>query len=183
MLREFTGALPLEAQVLDAGCGTGRMITSLQEMTRDTGQRLLVQGCDLSGAMVGLAQAAFPHLRFMEAGLAELPYPEGQFHGVLAWYSIIHLNPLALVDVFAGFRRVLRPGGLLLLGFQAGVGSRLIRNAYGKDINLTAYLHDVEDVLSQLQRCGFTERATLRRAAGTFESHGQGFILVQSQAA
>ena len=181
MLQEFIDSVPAEAEVLDAGCGTGRMITALQAMTRDTGQRFQLQGCDVSETMVGIAQEAHPHLRFMEAGLAELPYPDGQFHGVLAWYSIIHLEPLALEEVFAKISRVLRPGGFLLLGFQTGSGSRLIQRAYGKDINLTAYLHDVEDVLTRLQRCAFTERATLRRAAGAAENYGQGFLLVQSQ--
>ena len=41
---------------------------------------------------------------------------------LIAWYSIIHVPDDAIGAILPGFRRVLRPGGLLL-GFHVGDAS------------------------------------------------------------
>lgn len=171
MVREFATSLPLGASVLDAGCGAGRMITYF-----DTLAALTIDGCDVSKEMVQLARRAHPQRRIAVAALSSLPYAERSFDGVLAWYSIIHTPPSGLADVFAEFRRILRPGGMLLLGFQAGTGARRISEAYGHEVDLLAYLHDVSDVAAQLEGSGFHIRAGLSRAATGQEPHAQGFV-------
>jgi hypothetical protein len=54
--------------------------------------------------MLGQARPAHPDVEFVEAGLTDLPFEEGQFDGVFAWYSIIHTPSTELTEVFAEFR-------------------------------------------------------------------------------
>ncbi|UWX97135.1 class I SAM-dependent methyltransferase [Arthrobacter zhaoxinii] len=180
MVREFAASLPSGAAILDAGCGPGRMITYL-----DTLAALAVDGCDISRCMVRLAREAHPQKRFTVAELSSLPYADESFHGVLAWYSIIHTPPAGLANVFAEFRRVLKPGGVVLLGFTAGNGARTITNAYGHDVELyghdvelTAYPHDLAEVSTCLGHNGFRVGTTLSRAPAGRERQAQGFISV-----
>lgn len=177
MIRNFAASLPKGADVLDAGCGAGRMITYLDALAQQSHRPLAIQGCDLSGSMVALAKAAHPHRRILTGDLAALPYEPHSFHGLLAWYSIIHMAPEELPGIFTEFSRVLRPGGRLLLGFQAGTGQRKIINAYGQGVELTACLHPVPEVRSLLQRCGFRILASRDRGPGAAEGYRQGFVL------
>lgn len=98
---------------------------------------------------------------------------------MLAWYSTIHTPPHRLGAVYAEFRRVLRPGGLLLLGFQAGTGDRRLDRPYGHDVDLTAYLHHTPYVKDALELAGFSAVAVLDRGPRDGEKHAQGFVLAR----
>ncbi|MGO1315754.1 MAG: class I SAM-dependent methyltransferase, partial [Cellulomonadaceae bacterium] len=99
-----TGPPPARAQVLDVGCGTGRMTAYL------AARGLPVRGLDPSAGMVRAARAAHPDLRFSVGSLAAVPVADGEVAGLLSWYSIIHTPPAGLADVAAETRRVLAPG-------------------------------------------------------------------------
>lgn len=100
--------------VADLGCGPGYLTAHLSSLG------LAAFGVDLSPAMIELARAAHPGLRFevgsMDA-LGSLGIADGSLGGVLSRYSIIHLPPEQLPAVVAEFGRVLAPGGHLLLSF------------------------------------------------------------------
>ncbi len=161
------------ADLLDAGCGTGRMMTYLERLDPS----LHLTGSDLSPAMVARARAHHPTRRIDEADLAALPYGEATFDGVLGWYAIIHAPAAGLSGIVAELRRVLRPGGALLLGFHAGSGQRLAHRAYGHDVALTVYLHESSAVADALIAGGFEVGARLERAARPGEKNPQGFLL------
>ncbi len=157
--------------VLDAGCGAGRMSAYLAR------HGLEVVGVDVSPAMVDVAAATYPQHRFEVGDIAALPYQDGAFGGVLAWYSIIHTDPRALPGVVAELCRVLRPGGHLLVGFQSGSGRRHVAEAYGHVVDLVAELHSPGTVGSALRREGLRVVAELTRGAGAGERHPQSFLL------
>jgi SAM-dependent methyltransferase len=100
--------------VADLGCGPGYLTAHLSSLG------LEAFGVDLSPAMIELARAAHPELRFevgsMDA-LGALGVADGSLGGVLSRYSIIHLAPARLPAVVAEFSRILAPGGHLLLSF------------------------------------------------------------------
>jgi len=173
MVDDFGGELTHGADVLDAGCGTGRMIPLL----REGGRR--VSGVDQSPGM--LAQARMRHwdVALAVGSLAALPFAEASFDGILAWYSIIHTPPHELGSVFAEFRRVLRTGGTVLLGYQAGIGDRHIARGYGHELDLPAFLHHTPSVEAMLAAAGFVTRVKLDRGPSGHEKHAQGFVLAQ----
>lgn len=178
MVQELVKSLPSSAQVLDAGCGAGRMITYLDSLAP-----LVIEGCDISPSMIELARQSHPDRRFVVADLRSLPFDDASFDGVLAWYSITHTPSSRLPELLAELHRVLRPNGVILLGFQAGDGLRTITGAYGKDVELTAYLHSVSGVVRVLDRVGYHVLANLERALRPGERHSQGFVLAQSRPA
>lgn len=75
-----------EATVLDAGCGTGRMLPFL----RGVNPTLRVVGVDGSPAMVAQARAAHPDADLIEAPLHAIPVEDARIDGILAWYSLLH---------------------------------------------------------------------------------------------
>jgi SAM-dependent methyltransferase len=161
-------------RVLDAGCGTGRMTVHLRERHPN----LALTGLDLSAAMLREARTAAPGVDFVQGELAAMPFAEESYDGVLVWYSTIHTPDAGLPAVFAELRRVVRPGGAVLLGFQVGRGERRIQHAYGHDLDLLAYLREVDAVADGLTEAGFAVHTRLERGPREeHERHPQGFVL------
>jgi ubiquinone/menaquinone biosynthesis C-methylase UbiE len=105
MDRWMAAARPyLGAAVLDLGAGTGRFTAALAATTGG-----MVVACEPSGPMRERCPA-----RPVVGGAAEaLPFHDGSFDAVWASQMVHHVRDL---DAFAaGVRRVLRPGGRLLL--------------------------------------------------------------------
>ncbi|SDT10747.1 class I SAM-dependent methyltransferase [Actinoplanes derwentensis] len=168
------GADPL---VLDAGCGAGRMSRYLA----DRGCR--VRGVDLSEGMVSYARRDHPDLDFAVGSLAALPYPDRRFAGVLLWYSAIHTPPAGQSRLFAEAARVLRPGGHLLIGFQAGEGVRDVSPVYlrlGYQVRLDRYCYSADQVAGFLASAGLREVSRLIRRPRDNERDDQAMVLARA---
>ncbi|RKT51761.1 class I SAM-dependent DNA methyltransferase [Saccharothrix australiensis] len=160
--------------VLDVGCGPGRVTTHLAGLGLD------VSGVDLSPGMVAVARTRYPDLRFEVGSMTDLDHPDGGLGGVVAWYSVIHVPPHLHPGVFAGFHRVLRPGGHLLVAFQVGDERRDFTEGYGHEITLSAYRLRPERVAEQLVDAGFEPHSTLVRAPEPpNEKTPQAYLLVR----
>ncbi|GGQ55309.1 class I SAM-dependent methyltransferase [Streptomyces althioticus] len=113
----FCAALALAgARVLDAGCGTGRVMIRLAELGYDC------VGVDLDASMLDVARAEAPHLPFFRADLAAFdPAALGiaaDFDVVVAAGNVLPLlTPGTEAAVVARLAAALRPGGLLVAGF------------------------------------------------------------------
>jgi ubiquinone/menaquinone biosynthesis C-methylase UbiE len=166
-----------EVRVLDAGCGTGRM----SRYVADRGCR--VEGVDLSSNMVAMARRDHGDLVFTVGSLTDLPYPDDQFAGVMLWYSIIHTPHSGQQQIFDEVARVLRPGGHVLVGFQAGEGTRDVAQAYrrfGHEILLERHLYTADQVAATMLDAGLSEVCRLvRRAQGT-ERDDQAVLLAKA---
>jgi ubiquinone/menaquinone biosynthesis C-methylase UbiE len=110
-------------RLLDVGCGTGTLITLVARMPETE----LVVGLDYSPVMLRfLAEkiATSPHgskLHAVQGDAERLPLADGSFDVVACCNSFHHYPQQAAV--IRGFRRVLRPGGVLILvdGFRDNV--------------------------------------------------------------
>ena len=161
---------------LDAGCGTGRMTRHL------AGRGVAVEGVDLSPGMLGRARQAQPGTRFTEASLTDLPFEDAGFAGALVWYSTIHLADDDLRTALAELVRVVRPGGHLLVGFQAGTGTRDLAGTYrrlGHEVSLVRHRRTAEEMATLLRDLGTEEVARLVRAPAGTEMDDQAVVLVQ----
>ncbi|HEX2746785.1 MAG TPA: class I SAM-dependent methyltransferase [Verrucomicrobiales bacterium] len=95
-------------RVLDAGCGTGLMSLKLGATGRQT------TGLDLSPDMIGRAgRRRSPNVEFVQGDVENLPFADGSFDAVVNLISFHHYP--APARALAEFRRVLRPGGRLIL--------------------------------------------------------------------
>ncbi|MFE9404498.1 class I SAM-dependent DNA methyltransferase [Streptomyces sp. NPDC006530] len=142
--------------VVDAGCGSGRITAHLRGLGVDA------FGVDLSPMMVETARREHPDLRFEVGSMTELDLADASVAGLVAWYSLIHVPDREIGGVFAHFRRVVRPGGLVLLSFHAGDGSRLKTRGYGGHaMNVQVHRRQPADVAAWLEDAGFTVEARM----------------------
>lgn len=113
------------ARVLDAGCGSGRDALAFKRMGLD------VVAFDGSERMAELAaeRTGLPvqHLRFDQVQW------DGDFDGVWACSSLLHLPDDELHATLRVLLRALHPGGVLYASFKAGNGARV--DAYGRHFN------------------------------------------------
>ena len=115
-LEEFSRSLPEGARVLDLGCGAGVPSTQL------LAERFEVVGVDISQAQLRLAKKNVPQASFIQADLAELTFPDEEFAGITAFYSISHVPREEHAELFRRTAAWLEPGGLLLATLGAGGG-------------------------------------------------------------
>ncbi|MFB7667016.1 class I SAM-dependent methyltransferase [Kitasatospora sp. NPDC056138] len=138
-------------RVADVGCGPGHVTAYLQSLGVDA------FGIDVSPGMVDVARAEHPGLRFEVGSMTALDLADESTAGVLAFWSLIHVPDDAVPTVLSGFRRVLRPGAPLLIGFHVGDGSRLKTEGYGGH-PMKVYVHRRRpaQVSAWLREAGFT---------------------------
>jgi SAM-dependent methyltransferase len=142
--------------VADVGCGPGHVTAHLHTLGIDA------FGIDLSPAMVGVARRDHPGLRFEVGSMTDLDLADASVAGLLAFWSLIHVPDDAVPTVFGHFRRTLRPGGPLLLGFHVGDASRLKTQGYGgHPMKVHVHLRRPGQVAAWLRDAGFTVEAQM----------------------
>ncbi len=110
ILEEFARHLPRGARILDAGSGAGAPVA---RYFVDRGYA--VTGIDVSERMLALARRQVPEAVFQRMDVRALDFPPASFDGIAAVYLVFHLPRAEHAALFAGWARVLRPGGMLLL--------------------------------------------------------------------
>ncbi|GLY49459.1 class I SAM-dependent methyltransferase [Lentzea sp. NBRC 102530] len=113
-LAEFDERLPDGAKVLELGCGAG------VPCGRKLAERHDLLGVDLSRRQVELARANVPGARFEKADMTALDLPEGEFDGIAAFYSILHVPRAEQPALLAKIAGWLKPGGLFLASLGTG---------------------------------------------------------------
>nr|WP_249681184.1 class I SAM-dependent methyltransferase [Roseococcus pinisoli] len=106
---EALAPLPRTARVLDAGCGTGGFLARLRQARPEAD----LYGLEFAEAAAARATAK-AKARVACGTVNALPFPDACFDAVVSLDVICHggVDPDAAL---AEFRRVLRPGGLLVL--------------------------------------------------------------------
>jgi len=147
----------VDGPVVEAGCGPGHITNYLASLGVE------IHGIDLAPRMVEIARSAYPELRFEVGSMTDLGLADGSLGGLIAWYSIFHLPPDELPGVFAGFHRVLSPGGRLLIGTHVGDDEHVRPSeAYGGvAVSYEAYFQPAERIVELVRSAGFTITAQL----------------------
>lgn len=130
--------------VLDAGCGPGHWTAHLHSLGVDA------SGLDLVPEFIGHARARFIEVPFRVGSMRRLEVPDHSLTAILTWYSMIHTAPAALPGMLTEFRRALRPGGQLLIGFFHGPDS----TPFPHQIT-TAYTWSIPAMCERLSEAGF----------------------------
>lgn len=95
--------------VLDVACGTGAVTRAILELLNGSGN---VVGVDPSAGMLTQARAHV-QAEFLEGEAEALPFPDDSFDFLTMGYALRHVSDLH--RAFGEYRRVLRPGGRVLL--------------------------------------------------------------------
>ncbi|WP_371102385.1 class I SAM-dependent methyltransferase [Streptomyces sp. PU_AKi4] len=161
LLAGFAELVGEGGRVADLGCGPGAVTAHLASLG------LSVFGLDLSEGMLAIARRENPGLRFEQGSMRHLDLPDGALGGVVSWYSTIHTPQEELPAVYAEFRRVLAPGGHLLLAFQCGDEPRRHEHPWGHPVALDFRRMRPERVTPLLEAAGFVLVQQTVRAADT----------------
>jgi SAM-dependent methyltransferase len=142
--------------VADVGCGPGYVTGHLHDAGVDA------FGIDLSPEMVAIARRDHPDLRFEVGTMTDLDLANDSVVGLVAFWSVIHVPDHAVPGVFEEFRRVLRPQGLLLIGFHVGDETRHRSEGYtGRPVNMESHRRRPGTIKDWLRDAGFTIEAEL----------------------
>lgn len=107
-LDAFLALLPQQAEILDMGCGSGRLIAHYLIQQGHT-----ITGIDASDVMIGMAQRNFPNQNWHVADMRTVELNQ-QFQGILAWDSFFHLTPDDQRQMFAQFSTFSAKGAVLM---------------------------------------------------------------------
>lgn len=156
--------MPPGPAILDVGCGTG---VNLFEAARWFAPARMLAGIDLSPGMIEVARSKAAHLgvpaHFAVGDAEQLPYPDAVFDLVIC-NSVFHWfkdKDSALSEM----RRVLRPGGQLVLICAAAPGFRewfglldtLMQTMMGSGTPRSAPdLPSGAEITAMMQKAGFT---------------------------
>ena len=155
-LIEKVGGLGL---ICDMGCGPGQVARYIH----DRG----VQACgvDLSPAMIAQARRLHPAaIEFSEGNMLALSsVADGAYGGIAAFYSIVHIPPSSLARALSELSRVLRNGGILLLGYHIGDEVKHLDEWWGKKVSLDFYFYRTTEVKSRLLDAGFEIEEVIER--------------------
>ncbi len=112
---EFNDLKPLlqsPGQLLDVGCGNGRLIPWLQQNC--SGLNYL--GVDVSEQLLSIARQQFPSQRFIKASMLQLPFPDAQFDVVACVAALQHIPSVAYREqALTELLRVTKPNGVLFM--------------------------------------------------------------------
>ncbi len=121
-LNEFISMLPKNANVLDAGCGTGRDAKYLSD------EGCNVTGIDISEGMLKVARANTKEVTFKKMDILDLKFPEEEFDGIISIVTLLDIPKKNLNKVLENFHKVLKKKGVIFMTLREGDGEEIIKD-------------------------------------------------------
>jgi SAM-dependent methyltransferase len=157
LLEQFAVRVHGLGPVCDLGCGPGHVARYLYE------RGVPVQGIDLSPAMIAHARQLNPGIAFTQGNMLALDVGDAVWGGIVAFYSLIHIPPADLSTVLRELKRVLRPGGVLLLAFHRGDDIIHLDEWWGHPVSLATYFFGGDDMQGYVQAAGLAIEEVIER--------------------
>ncbi len=133
----------------DMGCGPGQIARYLHE------RGITMCGVDLSPAMIERARSLTPDVDFRQGNMLALDVPDESWAGIAAFYSLIHIARNELPRALGELRRVLKPGGLLLMAFHIGDETLHLDEWWGHGVNVDFHFFQPDEMTAFLGDAGF----------------------------
>ena len=149
LLDRFADSVREVGLACDMGCGPGQVARYLHERGAQ------VCGVDLSPEMVVRARRLNPGIAFHQGDMLALDVDDGAWAGIAAFYSIIHIPRGDVVRALREFRRVLRPGGQVLLAFHIGDEVKHLEEWWGHKVCVDFLFFRSDEMAGYLKSAGF----------------------------
>jgi SAM-dependent methyltransferase len=143
--------------ICDMGCGPGQIARYMHRQGVNT------LGVDLSPRMVAEAQRLNPDIHFHRGDMLCLPDAENSWGGIAAFYCIIHIPREQIVDALREMKRVLKPGGVLLVTFHIGQEIKHLDEWWEKPVNLDFAFYQPTEMETWLKEARYELEETLVR--------------------
>ena len=157
LLDRFADSVKGQGLACDVGCGPGQVAHFLHE------RGVSVCGVDLSPAMIERARQLTPGVEFRQGDMLALDVADEAWAGIAAFYSLIHIPRGDLPEALAELRRVLVPGGLLLLAFHIGDETIHLDEWWGQQVCVDFFLFRPDEMASYLGAAGFEIEEIIER--------------------
>jgi SAM-dependent methyltransferase len=157
LLEQFAVRVHGLGPVCDLGCGPGHVARYLHE------RGVPVHGIDLSPAMIAHARRLNPGIDFTQGNMLALDVGDAVWGGIVAFYSLIHIPRADLSTVLGELKRVLRPGGVLLLAFHRGDDTIHLDEWWGHPVALDTYFFWADDMQGYVRAAGLAMEEVIER--------------------
>jgi len=157
LLDRFAEEVKGQGPVCDMGCGPGHMARYLSE------RGIEAFGMDLSQGMVEEARRRNPGIEYKQGDMMVLDVEDDAWTGIAVFYSIIHIPRPKVVLALQELKRVLRPGGLLLLAFHIGDEVVHVDEWFGKEVSLDSAFFTRKEMEGYLEAAGFDIETSIER--------------------
>jgi ubiquinone/menaquinone biosynthesis C-methylase UbiE len=107
----FSKNLKKSAKILDAGCGTGRLLSYL---TKSKVQPKNIIGVDFSPEMLSIAKDSNPKVTFFRSDLSLFKSPD-KFDLIICAHVLHYLNKTDYKKTLKNFYQLLKPGGRIYI--------------------------------------------------------------------
>ncbi|MGI8593477.1 MAG: class I SAM-dependent methyltransferase [Solirubrobacteraceae bacterium] len=150
-------------RLLDAGCGTGGFLTWAEEV----GSFSSLAGADIAGEAVSFARAQIPAADLRVAPLDAMPWEDESFDLVACNDVLQHVPAARLTDSVAELRRLVAPGGAVLVRTGGALREREERDDWR--------IFSARSLRDLLERGGLRcERVTYANLAGSLAATARG---------
>ncbi len=117
----------------------------------------------MRGSFRAQARQRHPGIEFRQGDLFAMDAPNRAWAGIVAFYSLVHIPPADLSQALRALRRVLRPGGLLLLAFHVGHEVVHPDELWGVPVDLDWHFVPTGEMVCHLEAGGFTIGEVIER--------------------
>jgi SAM-dependent methyltransferase len=149
LLDRLVISVPEGGIICDLGCGPGQVARYLH----DRGAQVI--GVDLSAEMIEQARQLNPDLEFKQGNMLTLDVEDGAWAGIAAFYSIIHIPRDEVVTALHELKRVLQPGGWLLVAFHLGTEVLHLEEWWEQPVSADFVFFLAPEMQAYLQAAGF----------------------------
>ena len=149
LLDRFAARVRAIGPACDLGCGPGHVARYLH----DRGAEVI--GVDLSTEMVDHARKLNPGIEFRQGDMRSLDVEDRAWGGIVAFYSLIHIPRAEVAEVLGELKRVLRPGGTLLIALHIGDDVVHLDEWWGREVSVDFHFFRPEAMTGFLESAGF----------------------------
>jgi SAM-dependent methyltransferase len=157
LLDRFAARVRDVGPACDMGCGPGHVARYLHH------RGVQVCGVDLSVGMVERARRLTPVIQFQQGDMMALDVPDQTWAGIAAFYSIIHIHRDDMTRALGELRRVLRPGGILLLAFHIGDETIHLDEWWDQPVSVDFFFFRPDEMAGYLRAAGFEIEEIIER--------------------